>query len=71
MKEKLTPQESAFFINLLNKIRPKLSYHIANPHFVDMYWDDKCNVDNGIMGMFNWMKPNEISLNPLSKFLFI
>lgn len=63
MREKLTEKEKSYFVDLVSQAIPHLPYPIADPNSVDMYWNDKFNPDNGIMGSFNWVRPHELDLN--------
>lgn len=63
MREKLTEEESRYFVSLVSKAKDQLPYPIADPESVQMYWNDKYNSDNGIMGSFNWARPKELDLN--------
>ena len=66
MRTKLTSEESRYFIDEMNKVKDRLPHPIASVD-VEIYWNDKYGVDNGILGSFNWIRPNEVDLSPLGK----
>lgn len=67
MRTKLSKEEKKYFVKLVSKAREKISKPIADPSGVEMYWNDKYNEKNGILGSFNWMKPKEIDLSFMGK----
>ena len=67
MRNQLTLEEQKYFVDEVEKIREKLSCPIADTHDIEMYWNDKYNVDNGILGSFNWIRPNDVDVSPLGK----
>ena len=67
MRIELTEKERNYFVILVSKAQKQLPHKIANPNSVKMYWNDKYNVENGILGSFNWIKKGEIDLSPLGK----
>jgi hypothetical protein len=67
MRTKLTPEEKAYFVKYVAKGRDQLPHKISDPVGVEMYWNDKYNVDNGILGSYSWWRENAIDLSPLGQ----
>jgi hypothetical protein len=67
MRKRLTASEKEYFVNILLEAMPHLPYEISNPALVDMYWNDRYNVDNGVLGSYAWHRKDEIDISPLGK----
>jgi len=63
MRTRLTEKEKSYFVELLAPLRDSSPHPFVDPAEVDMYWNDTFNTDNGIMGWFQWTRPNDIDLN--------
>jgi hypothetical protein len=67
MRTKLTSEEAEYFDKSIREIRLRLPHPISPSDEVEIYWNDKYGVDNGILGSFNWIRPDEVDLSPLGK----
>jgi hypothetical protein len=67
MRTKLTQEEKQYFVKYVRKGMPHLPYKVSDPQNVEMYWNDRYDVDNGILGSYSWYRKNQIDLNPLGK----
>jgi len=62
MKQELTQKEQEYFVKIISKAKDRLPYPIADPSGVKIYWNEKYDANNGILGSFDWKKPSEINL---------
>ena len=67
MKRELTSGERDFFEKIIRPLEESLSYPISDIFSTELFWDDKYNSNNGILGSFNWRNSFRISLNPIGK----
>jgi len=67
MRTKLSKEEQDYFVKRVSKGMKLLPHKIADPSSVTMFWNDKYNLKNGILGSFMWYRSNEIDLSPVAK----
>jgi len=67
MRTQLTDDERKYFINEIKRLVPDLPHEIADVDKTALFWEDKYNSDNGILGSFDLKHPHSINLSPLGK----
>lgn len=67
MKTKLSVVQRVYFEAKFLELRYHASYPVTSLSEVDLYWNDTYNSRNGILGSFQWFRPDEICLSPVGQ----